>query len=130
MRMLEKKSLNNRNCFSMSLLLRWIVNAATLLLITRVVPGIAVSSLFTALVVAFVLGIMNALVRPILIFLTLPITILTLGLFTLVINALLFWFVSSIVKGFEVADFTAAFFGALILWAVSWLTNSLLKNDV
>jgi putative membrane protein len=114
----------------MSLLLRWIINAAALLLIASMVPGIRISSFYSALIVALVLGVMNALVRPILIFLTLPITILTLGLFTLVINALLFWFVSSLVKGFEVTGFSPAFWGALILWAVSWVTNALLKSDV
>jgi putative membrane protein len=83
---------------------------------------------FIALVVA-ALGILNALVRPILIFLTLPITLLTLGLFTLVINALLFWFVSTLVKGFHVSGFGAAFWGALVLWAFSWITNALLRAD-
>ena len=114
----------------MSLLLRWVINAAALLLVAQVVPGIAVRNFYTALVVAVLLGIMNALVRPILIFLTLPINILTIGLFTLVINAAIFWFVSTVVKGFEVTGFTAAFFGALILWAVSWLTNSLMRKDI
>jgi putative membrane protein len=114
----------------MTLLLRWVLNAAALLLAAYVVPGITVSNFYTALVVALVLGIMNAIIRPILIFLTLPITLLTLGLFTLVINALLFWFVSSVVKGFEVAGFSAAFWGALLVWAVSWLSNSLFKNNV
>jgi len=113
----------------MTLLLRWAINAAALLLVAEVVPGISVSSFYSALVVALVLGIMNALVRPLLIFLTLPINILTLGLFTLVINALLFWFVSTVVKGFEVAGFTAAFFGALILWAVAWLTNAIFHES-
>ena len=114
----------------MSLLLRWIINAGAVLLAAYVVPGITVSGFYTALVVALVLGIMNALIRPILIFLTLPITLLSLGLFTLVINALLFWFVSTVVKGFGVAGFGAAFWGALLVWAVSWLSNSLFKNNV
>ena len=113
----------------MQLLLRWILNALALLLVTRVVPGVAIDDFYSALVVALVLGIVNALIRPILVFLTLPINLLTLGLFTLVINALLFWFVSTLVKGFEVAGFAAAFWGALVLWAVSWVTNALFSKD-
>jgi len=113
----------------MQLLLRWILNALALLLVTRVVPGVTVDSFYSALVIALVLGVVNALVRPILIFLTLPINVLTLGLFTFVINGLLFWFVSTIVKGFEVSGFAAAFWGALTLWAASWITNSLLTKE-
>lgn len=113
----------------MQLLLRWILNALALLLVTRIVPGVTVDGFYAALVVALVLGIVNALIRPILVFLTLPINLLTLGLFTLVINALLFWFVSTLVKGFQVAGFMAAFWGALMLWAVSWLTNALFSKD-
>lgn len=114
----------------MHLLLRWFINALAVLLAAYVVPGIAVSGFWAAIIVALVLGIMNALVRPLLILLTLPINILTLGLFTLVINALLLWFVATVVKGFEVTGFTAAFWGALVIWCVSWLTNSLLKGDI
>jgi len=113
----------------MHLLLRWILNALALLLVTRVVPGVTVDGFYSALIVALVLGIVNALIRPILIFLTLPINLLTLGLFTFVINALMFWFVSTLVKGFQVSGFTAAFWGALVLWAVSWITNSLLSKE-
>ena len=112
------------------LILRWLITALAVILAAYVVPGITVSGFYTALIVALVLGIMNALVRPILIFLTLPINILTLGLFTLVLNALLFWFVSTVVKGFEVAGFASAFWGALVVWCVSWMANALIKNDV
>lgn len=111
----------------MYLLLRWAIYAVALLGITELIPGVQVESFYSALIVALVLGLLNALVRPILVFLTLPINILSLGLFTLVINALLFWFASTIVKGFEVTGFTPAFWGALILWAVGWLTNALLR---
>lgn len=114
----------------MFLLLRWVVNALALLLVTRVVPGVHVEGFYAALIVALVLGILNALVRPILIFLTLPITILTLGLFTLIINAGLFWFASTVVKGFQVDGFLPALWASLILWAVSWITNSLLRKDI
>lgn len=112
----------------MYLLLRWLINALAILAITYFVPGVAVSGLYAALIAALVLGIINALLRPILVLLTLPVNVLTLGLFTLFINAFLFWFVSTIVKGFSVADFKAAFIGALIMWIVSWITNWLFKS--
>ncbi len=112
----------------MYLLLRWLINALALLLVANVVPGISVTSFYAALIAALVLGIANAVIRPLLLLLTLPINILTLGLFTFVINALLFWFASSIVKGFNVSGFGAAFFGALVLWLISWATNALLRD--
>lgn len=112
----------------MYLLLRWLINALALLLVANVVPGISITSFYAALVAALVLGIANAVIRPLLILLTLPINILTLGLFTFVINALLFWFASSIVKGFNVNGFGAAFFGALVLWLIAWATNALLRD--
>ncbi len=112
----------------MQLLLRWVTNALGLLLVANLVPGVSVRSFWTALVVALVLGILNAIVRPLLILLTLPITIVTLGLFTFVLNALMFWLASAIVKGFDVAGFWPAFWGALVLWLVSWATNALLRE--
>lgn len=113
----------------MQLLLRWILNAAALLLVAYLVPGVHVAGFYAALIAALVLGIVNALIRPLLILLTLPITILTLGLFTLVINAFLLWFVSTVVKGFAIDGFVPALLGALVLWAMSVITNSLLQND-
>jgi len=112
----------------MKLLFRWLLSACTLLLIAYYVPGILVTSIYAALIAALVLGLINALIRPLVILLTLPVNILTLGLFTLVINALLFWFASTIVKGFFVAGFWPAFWGALIMWLVGWFVNVLLKN--
>ena len=113
----------------MRLLIRWLVNALTLLGITYYVPGIQVSSFYSALIAALVLGLVNALIRPLIILLTLPINILTLGLFTLVINAFLFWFTASIVKGFTVTSFSSAFIGALIMSVVSWLIGWLLRQE-
>ena len=113
----------------MYLLLSWVLNALALLLVTWIVPGVHVDSFYSALIAALVLGIVNALLRPLLILLTLPITILTLGLFTLVINALLLWLVSTVVKGFTIDGFWAAFLASLVLWVMSWLTNSLLQHD-
>jgi putative membrane protein len=100
-------------------LARTAITALTLLLVAEVIPGIEVDSLTTALIAAFVLGILNAIVRPILIFFTLPITILTLGLFIFVINALLFLFVASFVQGFSVSGFWTGLFGSLIVSIVS-----------
>jgi putative membrane protein len=110
----------------MYLLFRFILNALAVMATAYIVPGISVSNFWAALIAAIVIGLINALVRPILLILTLPINILTLGLFTLVINALMFWLASTIVKGFDVANFTAAFLGALVFWLVSWFTNALL----
>ena len=112
----------------MYVLLRWLLNALTLIVIASYVPGIAVNGFYAALITALVLGLVNALLRPVLLILTLPVNILTLGLFTLVINAFLFWFVSSIVKGFVVTGFWPAFWGALIFSVTSWLFASWLKE--
>ena len=112
----------------MRILLRWFINALILLLISYFVPKITVSSFYIALVTALILGLVNALVRPLLVLITLPVTILTLGLFVLIINALLFWFVSSFIGGFEVAGFSTAFIGALIMTLAGWLTNVFIKD--
>jgi len=96
------------------LLLRWLLNTLILILVAKVVPGVEFKSFWAALITSLVLGLLNAVIRPLIIFLTLPVNILTLGLFTLVINALMFWLASSIVKGFEVANFWAAFWAALV----------------
>lgn len=109
----------------MYLLLRWVISALSVYVTAYIVPGVTVANAWTALVAALVIGLVNALIRPLLILLTLPVNILTLGLFTLVINAVLFWLASTIVKGFDVANFTAAFLGALVYWLVSWLVNGL-----
>src|SRR3989339_266513 len=113
----------------MRTLLRWLISATTLMLVAYYMPGISVRSFYAALIAALILGLLNALVRPVLLLLTLPVNILTLGLFTFVVNALMFWFVSSIVKGFYVAGFWPAFWGALVMWLVGWLVNDLLKRN-
>ena len=112
----------------MFFLLRLIINALIIIGIAYLVPGISVSSFYTAMLVAIILGVINAIIRPVIILLTLPVNILSLGLFTLIINALLFWFTSTIVKGFQVEGFLPAFWGAFILWLVSWLTNGFIKS--
>lgn len=112
----------------MKLILRWFLNALGLLLISYFIPSISVASFYIALITALILGFVNAVIRPLLILLTLPINIITLGLFVLVINGLLFWFVSSFIQGFSVDGFTAAFIGSLLMSLVSWLSNFLLKD--
>ena len=109
----------------MKLLLVWLINAVALMAVAYLLPGIAVSSFVTALVAALVLGLVNAVIRPVLILLTLPATILTLGLFIFVINGLLFWFVASFVKGFNVAGFWSAVFGAIVYALISWAASAL-----
>ena len=110
----------------LSLLARWIVNAAALLLVAYVYPGVHVESFFAAAVAALVLGLINAVVRPILVILTLPVTLLTLGLFLFVINALLFWLAAEIVQGFHVDGFLAALIGSILYSLVTLFTSWIL----
>jgi putative membrane protein len=98
----------------MKILVRWLLLAAALLLVAHVYPGVVVGSFGSAMVAALVLGLLNTLLRPILVLLTLPVTVLTLGLFLFVINALMFYFAASMLNGFQVAGFGAALIGSLI----------------
>lgn len=98
----------------MKTLTRWMLLAAALLLVAHLYPGVQVKGFGTALIAAFVLGLFNTILRPILVLLTLPVTLLTLGLFLFVINALLFWATASVLDGFTVAGFAAALIGSLI----------------
>ena len=111
------------------LLLLWLINAGALMAVTYLLPGIAVSSFITALIAALVLGLMNAVVRPVLFLLTLPVTILTLGLFIFVLNGLLFWFVGSFIQGFVVAGFWPGVFGAIVFSLISWCLSALLLKS-
>ena len=113
----------------MNLLLRWFLNALALLALPYVFDSIRVEGLYAALIMALMLGLVNALIRPVLIVLTLPINIVMLGLFTFVINGLLFWFVASFVKGFYVAGFWPAFWGALVYSIVSWALSALILGE-
>ena len=110
------------------LLIRWALLTISIIFTSYLVPGIIVRSFASALFAALVLGILNALFRPILIIITLPINILTLGLFTFVINALLLEMASGIVSGFEVHGFFSALFGSLIISIVSWLLSSFVNE--
>ncbi len=112
----------------MKFIIRLIINAFLLLIAPFMFSGIAVSNLWAAIMTALFLGIVNAIIRPILVILTLPINILTLGLFTLLINGLLVLFVASFVKGFNVANLGAAIILSIFLWLGSWLSNYLLSD--
>lgn len=103
--------------------IRWLINAVGLLIVSKLMASIEIDGILTAVVAAAVIGIINIFLRPILIILTLPINILTLGLFTLVINGLIFYFVGNIVEGFQVTGYLAAFLGALILSIINVLAT-------
>jgi putative membrane protein len=115
----------------MRLLLVWLINAAALFLVPYLMSSITVESFATALVAALVLGLINTIIRPLLILLTLPATLLTLGLFIFVINGFLFWAVGSFVKGFHVAGFWSAVGGAILYSIISWALSAILlgKKD-
>ena len=107
----------------MQLLLRWLLNALALIAIANLIPGIHIDTFYHALIAALVLGLANAIIRPLLLVLTLPINILTLGIFTFVINALMILLAATIVKGFVVSGFAPAFLAAIVLWVIGMLTN-------
>lgn len=111
------------------LLLRWGLNALALMALPYLFSSIRIEDFWTALVVALVLGLINALVRPILFLLTLPITVLTLGLFIFVLNGLLFWLVANMVPGFSVGGFWPALGGALVYSIISWVLNSVFSES-
>lgn len=100
-------------------LVNWLISALSILIVANVVPGFKVASFETALIVALVLGVVNAVLRPILLILTLPVNILTLGAFTFVINAGLILLVAKVVPGFVVTGFVPALIAGLILWLIS-----------
>ena len=110
------------------LLLVWILNAVALLVVAYLLPGITVASFGSALIAALVLGLLNTVIKPLLILLTLPLTIVTLGLFLLVLNALVFWFAGSILKGFQVDGFWWAVIGAIVYSLVSTALAGLLAS--
>ena len=107
----------------MIILTRWLIITVAILLSSMLIPGIHVDSLTTAIISAGLLGLVNIVIKPLLIIFTLPLNILTLGLFTFIINAFLLKMVAYFVDGFEVGGFFAAFFGALVISLVSWLAN-------
>ena len=108
----------------MKLLLIWILNALALIAVANYVPGIHVDGFAAALVAALVLGLVNTMIRPLLLLLTLPVTLVTLGLFIFVINGLLFWFVGSVLRGFIVDNFWHGVMGALLYSIFSWALSA------
>lgn len=112
----------------MKLILRWALAALALMLLPQIIHAIRVESFYAALVAALLIALVNVLIRPILLILTLPINILTLGLLTFAINGLLFWFVASFVEGFSVAGFWPAVFGALLYSIATWAINVVLSD--
>ena len=113
----------------MRLIIRWLLSGLALIAVAYLVPGILVADFYIALIAALLLGLVNALIRPILLLITLPLNILTLGLFTLVINGFLFWFIASFVRGFQVAGFWPAFWGALVYSILSFFFSHLVRVD-
>lgn len=109
----------------MRLLVVWLVNTAALIAVAYLMPSVAISSFGAALVAALVLGLVNTVIRPVLVLLTLPVTVLTLGLFIFVINGLLFWAVGYFIAGFQVAGFWSAVIGAIVFSIISWLLSAL-----
>lgn len=110
----------------MSLLLVWAINAVSLLLLAWLVPAVQVASFGTALVVALVLGLLNAVIRPVLLVLTLPVNLLTLGLFTFVINGFLFWLAARWLEGFSVSSFGWAILAAILYSLISSAVSAML----
>lgn len=110
------------------LLVVWLINTVALVAVAYLMPSVSIASASAALGAALVLGLVNALIRPILVLLTLPVTLLTLGLFIFVLNGLLFWMVGSFIEGFHVAGFWAGVLGAIVFSLVSWLLSALVMR--
>ena len=115
-------------CYSsaMKILIKWLLSAASLLFVAYVYSGVEVQSFTSALIAAFVIGLFNVVLRPVLVLLTLPVTIVTLGLFLFVINALMFWAAATVLDGFQVNGFVAALVGSLIYSVLGVLIESAL----
>jgi putative membrane protein len=107
----------------------WIINSAAIFLLPYLMSSVTVESFGSALLAALVLGLINALIKPALLILTLPVTVLTLGAFIFVLNGLLFWMVSGIVPGFQVAGFWSAFGGAILYSVISWSLSTLILKE-
>lgn len=111
------------------LLVVWVLNALALMAVAYLVPGIHVANFTAALLASVVIGFANVLVKPILVILTLPITLLTLGLFLLVINGLLFWFVGHLLQGFAVNSVLTGVIGALVYSVIAWILSAIVLNE-
>lgn len=112
----------------MKLIVKWLLSAAALLLVAYIYPGVVVTSFTAAMIGALVLGLLNTVVRPVLVVLTLPVTLVTLGLFMFVINALMFWAAASLLDGLHVTGFGAALLGSLIYSVLGIVIESALER--
>src|SRR3954469_9564279 len=112
----------------MRIIIKWLLSAVALLAVAYLYPGVQVASFGSALIAAAVIGLLNMVVRPVLVVLTLPVTVVTLGLFLFVINALMFWAAASLLDGFEVRGFTGALLGSLIYSAIGIVIDSALER--
>jgi putative membrane protein len=112
----------------MKLITRWLLLAAALLFVAYLYDGVTLNGYQAALIAAFVIGLLNTFVKPLLVILTLPVTVITVGLFLFVINALMFWAAASMLDGFKVTGFTAALIGSLIYSVLSYLINTAIDS--
>jgi putative membrane protein len=112
----------------MKLIIKWLLSAVALLAVAHLYSGVVVQSFTAALVAALVIGFLNTVLRPVLVVLTLPVTVLTLGLFLFVINALMFYWASALLDGFQVRNFVAALIGSLIYTVLGLVINSALES--
>jgi putative membrane protein len=113
----------------MRIIIHWITLSVAVFLTSRFISGITIDPIWTALIVGACLTLFNMIIKPIIKILTLPINLLTLGLFSLVINGAIFWYLGTLIKGFSVATFTAAFIGALIVSILSWLISKVFRVE-
>lgn len=111
------------------LLVRWLMLTVAIMAAAYLLPGIQVAGVLSAFFAAAILGILNALLRPLLLLLTLPLNILTLGLFTFVINALMLMMASGVISGFHISGFWSAVFGSLVIGVISWLLTSMINEQ-
>lgn len=113
---------------AMKTLTRWLLLAGALLLVAHLYPGVEVKSFWAAMIAALILGLLNTLLRPILVLLTLPVTVVSLGLFLFVINALMFWAAAGVLDGFAVTGFGAALIGSLIYSLCGMLIDTVVER--
>lgn len=112
----------------MKILIKWLLSAGALLVVAYLYGGVQVNSFSSAMIAALVIGLLNAVLRPVLVVLTLPVTLLTLGLFLFVVNALMFWIAANVLAGIQVSGFGAAFLGSLIYSALGLVIDSALRR--
>lgn len=108
------------------LILMWLISAVALMAVAYLIPGVQVNNFKSALLAAMIIGLINGLLRPVLAFISIPITVLTLGLFYLVLNGLLFWLAGSIIRSFKVDGFWAGVFGAIVFGIINWALSSII----